>query len=736
MRLKLQMLVAGLVTLAIPIVGWHSIRQLDDALEDSRRQEQQLRVSNALTFLSKDERLTGLFDSRDVESKPSDIYAPRARFPLFVDGYLDDWRELTVPIYTLFLATSDAAVSASVSMRTAVRDKRLFVFIEVIDNDVVFHQPPPLMADYGEGEEPDFYRQLVNGDALEVLVQNPSGEATHGLFRAAAPGPLVARIASNSEHRTIGARLGAWRGHWNTTAGGFQLEIVMPQPADGATLGLAYVDVDEPENTRNHWIGNLDPQTMKKRHQSQSVVDADPQLHRASNEAFDALSPWVTSATRARLFDAKGRLLSDVSKLYEEDKTQTPFDPAKSSLWDALVFRFVSAMLRQREGGLNSEPLYERIDDLHMPQEMLSESGPLQNARRYQTDEADFVLGNLGTISGSSAPGYLLFESNDSRSSSYAGSRLARLMSLLMLVSLAVGGSLLIFATVLSIRIRRLSQQAALAVSKEGRIHAFAASRAGDEIGELSRTLGSLLGRTQHYTHYLEALSSRLSHELRTPLSVVKTSLENIDDSSLDDQTKQLLTRASGGTDQLSHIIRALVDSTRLEQTVRRAQKAPIPVEAFMHGAHQRYEQVYPNTVFHGVLDSSVDAEQTVYASPELLQQALDKLVDNAVSFTTDNSVSLTARIDSRYETDWLILSVSNPGHLSSNLDPVQAFDPMFSSRKDASEQVHLGLGLYIVRMVAEAHEGRAKLAEQAGVVSVSMAMPANVPEALQIPSD
>ena len=57
MRLKLQMLVAGLVTLAIPVVGWHSIRQLDDALEESRRQEQQLRVKNALSSLEKNDQI-------------------------------------------------------------------------------------------------------------------------------------------------------------------------------------------------------------------------------------------------------------------------------------------------------------------------------------------------------------------------------------------------------------------------------------------------------------------------------------------------------------------------------------------------------------------------------------------------------------------------------------------------------------------------------------------------------
>ncbi len=728
MRLKLQMVVAGLVSLAIPIVGWHSIRQLDDALEESRRGEQQLRVNNAVASLSTNEPLMQLLQSRVGHTDGLDLYAPYARFPVFVDGYADDWREFSTPISKLTKSSDDLSRSTGVNVKSSVRNNTLYLFIDVADNNVVFHQPPPLVTDYAEGEEPDFYEQVVNGDALELLIQQPSGDTLHGLFRATAPGPVIARVASNSNRRKVGDRLSAWQGHWSAEATGFQLELSIPLPADGSTFGLAYVDVDKRGDDRTHWVGSLDPAVMAQRHRSNITHDADPKLHRVSNEAFDALSPWVTPATRARLFDAQGRLLADVSQLYEQDHTQTAFDPAKSNLWDALVFRFVSAMLRDRNGEYSADPLYQRVDDLHMPLSTLSETGPLKTARRYQTDEADFVMGTLGALSTAPVSGYLLFESNDSRATSYAGSRLAQLMSLLTLVSLAVGGSLLTFATVLSFRIRRLSKQAARAVSNDGRVNAFAPSSAKDEIGELSRTLSDLLGRTQHYTHYLEALSSRLSHELRTPLSVVKTSLENIDEAQLDDQTLKLVNRANGGAEQLGHIIRALVESTRLEQTVQQAQKGPIPVKAFLEGALIRYQQVHPTITFEAMADDVSD-KQTVFASPELLQQALDKLVDNAVSFTSDNSISLGARTYNQNDTQWVIFSVNNPGQLSDKVNPTQVFDPMFSSREDAHDELHLGLGLYIVRMVAEAHSGHADMSQNGGVVTVSMAMPTNVHE-------
>jgi len=721
MRLKMQMLVAGLVTLTIPVVGWHSIRQLDDSLEDARRREQELRVNNIVASLATNKSLEAEFDRRVTEPRAGDLFASPARFPLFIDGYEDDWHGLVAPKFDLDLEHEDENTSpATVSVRTTVRDQQLYVFVSVKDDSVVFHKPPRVISDYAEGESPDPYDRLANGDALEMVLHTPSGDAVHGLFRAVAPGPLVARIASNTERRRLGTTYGAWRGHWIATSDGLQLEMSMPVPPDGSTFAIAYVDVDYRGDSRTRWSGSMSPARMAELHRSKVVGDQDPRVLSSSISAIKSLESWVTPTTRARLFDAEGRLLADVNSLYEDDESQVAFDPANSSLWDALVYRIVSAMLRDRNGEFSDSPLYERIKRFHLPKETLADDGVLQGTRRYLTDESDLVLGSLAKIQTTEADAYLLFESNDSRANAYAGSRLAQLLSLLTLVSLVVGGSLLLFATVLSFRIRRLSKRASAAVSKDGRVKAFAASDASDEIGELSRTLGSLLGRTKHYTHYLEALSSRLSHELRTPLSVVKTSIENIDVDKLDDETQSLLQRAGGGADQLGHIIRALVESTRLEQTVQQAQKVAIPLDAFLEGAKERYQQVYPEITF----DTEHVGGHEVFASPELLQQALDKLVDNAVSFTTDKRVSLEISSDSGSANERIAISVTNAGSIADDIDPAHVFDPMFSSRAGEDGNLHLGLGLYIVRMVAEAHDGEAKFQAHDGLVSVTMDLP------------
>jgi signal transduction histidine kinase len=93
----------------------------------------------------------------------------------------------------------------------------------------------------------------------------------------------------------------------------------------------------------------------------------------------------------------------------------------------------------------------------------------------------------------------------------------------------------------------------------------------------------------------------------------------------------------------------------------------------------------------------------------QLFAQMLDKLAANATDFAepgTPVKVALTMRGTTA------LLTVSNRGpRLPANL---QLFESMQSARMTQAPDIHLGLGLYIVRLVAEFHRGRASAADLA----------------------
>ena len=128
---------------------------------------------------------------------------------------------------------------------------------------------------------------------------------------------------------------------------------------------------------------------------------------------------------------------------------------------------------------------------------------------------------------------------------------------------------LMAFATRLSMRIRRLRDEAESAIDARGHIARLTAgSDARDEIGDLSRSFSAVLERLAEHHAYLEAMAGRLSHELRTPIAVVRSSLENLKLSR--DDPEPYIERAEQGLArlgrQLQHRRRALPQQCRLPE--------------------------------------------------------------------------------------------------------------------------------------------------------------------------
>ncbi len=717
MKLRSQMLLAGALTLAVPIVGLQSVKQVYSALQQTRIDEQTLKVANMRLALADAELVNKALNTGLPTTGDNDWYAQASPYPMFVDGYADDWQELNDQAFTYSLesesATADASDDLSVSVRVAKQADSLLLFLHVVDDRVIYHTPPVLRADVGENERPDPESLLVNGDSIELLAKGPQGSWQHVLFRPIAPGFLNGLQASQSAGQfqqvlSSPIAISDWSGAWVSETNGYYLEIKLPLPPSGSSINFAVVDVDSVGEKRVSWVGTMAPDDMEllQGQPATSNLATGGMLFHDSSAAEEYLQRWTSPGVRARLFDVQGRLLADVDNLYEKydaSDEEAAKAATSSGLWDAILLRLF-AFLVAGDLPLLPETRNSPVTLKLSEQRRNAVVDDLPLTSRYVTDENDRVLGTLAPVGSTPRRGYLLFEANEEHASAYAGSEMARLFSLLLMVSLLAGSGLLIFAFVLSSRIRKLSKETQLAIADNGRVKGLPGSDAQDEIGDLSRKLSSLLSRSAAYTQYLEALSSRLSHELRTPLSVVRTSLENLDRQNLDSESLQLVDRASDGANHLGSIIKALVESTRLEQSVQLADKQSIDLVAWLEGCLVRYQQVYPMSDFR--LSSLPDAPLLVTASPELLQQAFDKLVDNAVSFAKEDPIVFHLVEDNSAVIRQISLGVANQTDLQVESNGDHWFDPMFSERDHSGQELHLGLGLYIVKMIAEAHGG------------------------------
>ena len=298
----------------------------------------------------------------------------------------------------------------------------------------------------------------------------------------------------------------------------------------------------------------------------------------------------------------------------------------------------------------------------------------------------------------------------------------ARLFNIVLAALLLGSVALTLYASWLSTRIRRLRDEAEAAIDARGRVRRpLTGSHAGDEIGDLSRSFGSALARLTEYASYQEAMAGRLSHELRTPIAVVRSSIDNLALQQPAGEARVYIERAQQGLSRLANIITRITEATRLEESLADAERERFDLARVVAGCVDGYRAAYPAQVFELRVPAG---EVQFFGAPELIAQMLDKLCANAVEFAAPGTPIVVALL--RQETA-LQLVVANEGPALPATMQERLFDSMVSVREKRGDgEPHLGLGLYIVRLIAEFHGGRAEAANRPDGrgVKVSVSLP------------
>ena len=304
---------------------------------------------------------------------------------------------------------------------------------------------------------------------------------------------------------------------------------------------------------------------------------------------------------------------------------------------------------------------------------------------------------------GEKVVGAVVVEENTDAIVSLGNRAFQQLAAVTLIAFGAVALVLLLFASRLSWRLRRLRDEAENAIDSKGRIRELVtAEHANDEIGDLSRAFSTMLEKLAQYNAHLEKLAQRLSHELRTPIAVVRSSLDNVKLQNMPQDVSVYVERAEGGLNRLETILTRMAEATRLEQAVRNEERMPFDAKAVLAGCVSGYTGAYPKCAFELTM---TDAPVTLTGAPDLFAQMLDKLAANAADFAAPGT---PIAISLQREGEETVLQFSNSGPPLPPDIADRLFDSMISVRKEASgDNPHLGLGLYIVRLIAEFHGGR-----------------------------
>jgi signal transduction histidine kinase len=225
----------------------------------------------------------------------------------------------------------------------------------------------------------------------------------------------------------------------------------------------------------------------------------------------------------------------------------------------------------------------------------------------------------------------------------------------------------------------------------------------GDEIAELGRTFNAMLDRLEAAFASQRALVSDAGHELRTPITIVRGHLELLgDDPAEREETIALV------TDELDRMSRFVDDLLLLAKAEQADFLRPGPLDLDVL-TDELYAKAKALADREWRLAGSGTGRLT--ADRQRLTQAMVQLAQNAVQHTEPGDrIALGSAL--RENTARLWVADSGPGVPA---DEQQAIFDRFHRGSDRRRSDGAGLGLAIVRAIADAHGGRVELDSREG---------------------
>jgi len=220
---------------------------------------------------------------------------------------------------------------------------------------------------------------------------------------------------------------------------------------------------------------------------------------------------------------------------------------------------------------------------------------------------------------------------------------------------------------------------------------------------------------------------ANMSHELRTPLNAILGFSEIISSRIFakdEERTVEYASLIHTSGKHLLALINDILDLAKIEAGRWQLQETELSLHAVASDALQQVMWRAQNDKI--VLENAVDpALETVYADERSIRQILLNLLSNAVKFTPENgSVKVFAR---RQADGGMMVGVTDTGIGIAPEDQAKVFDSFGQGKHDvAIADKGTGLGLTIVKGLAEAHGGSVHLKSEVGVgTTVTLRLPA-----------
>ena len=233
-----------------------------------------------------------------------------------------------------------------------------------------------------------------------------------------------------------------------------------------------------------------------------------------------------------------------------------------------------------------------------------------------------------------------------------------------------------------------------------------------DELGLLSNSLDDMTLQLQKRISHAENFSTDLVHEIRNPLASLKSASEILHDTNDIEQRAKLIDILSHDVLRIERLITDYSQMLKDEVALSKEKIKKLDIEPLIKSVVDDFNNIYK--LKRGIKISYQNNGKNKYyinGIENRIEQIIANLLDNAISFSNDNSdvkVIVSKSNDNR-----VIVNILDQGQGFKEKDTSKIFKRFYSNRPDKFGQ-HSGLGLNIVKNLVDLHNASIKASNRA----------------------
>ncbi|MBV1880292.1 MAG: response regulator [Pseudomonadales bacterium] len=166
-----------------------------------------------------------------------------------------------------------------------------------------------------------------------------------------------------------------------------------------------------------------------------------------------------------------------------------------------------------------------------------------------------------------------------------------------------------------------------------------------EEIHQSKSSLEDTLQRLKASNQLKDDFLSKISHEFKTPLNGIQGSLQLAKQTVLNEEQKNYVSSALHSSQKLSQLIDDVLDLSQLNAGLLKLKREPFPLNTTITQACNAFQQQAMDKGLQFKLDLSPELPKMVRGDQYRFSQILEKIVSNAVKFTHQGQVRMTADI-------------------------------------------------------------------------------------------